>query len=148
MSSRISSFGKQPFMKDDPLRCEIARRFKESIATLRISKTQAAKDLHVSRQMLYQYLEGKSLPKHAVLQRACSEWKLELKYNTLIVNAASFPQPIPKGAPWRQLDLNLQAAIEQLENQNVAVRILRKVNGRVELQVDLDFGSPGRTIAN
>src|SRR5258708_24504011 len=98
---RSSGPGNQRFMKNDPLRSEIARKFKDAITALRISKTRAAEDLHVSRQMLYQYLEGKSLPGHAVLQRACSAWKLELNYKTLIVNTASYLPPTDPHIPSR-----------------------------------------------
>jgi len=128
---------------DDPLRSQIARKFTEAIKALRISKAQAARDLEVSRQMLYGYLKGKSLPKREVLQRACSAWNLELNYRTLIVNRNSFSQVRTNVEAVRpvQLKLDLQEAIENLRDEDLAVRILRKTNGRVELQVNVKFGS-------
>jgi transcriptional regulator with XRE-family HTH domain len=134
-------------MIKDPFRAEIAQKFKEAIATLRISKAQAARDLNVSRQMLYEYLGQKSTPKHSVLRRACVAWNLELDYKGLIVNSSAFPPAItPRVAdvhgPW-QLDLDLQTAIEHLRDEDLLVRILRKDNGRIELRVELKFLKTG-----
>jgi transcriptional regulator with XRE-family HTH domain len=132
-------------MPNDPLAEEIAAKFKTALEARRISKARAARDLQVSRQMLYEYLRGRSVPKQAVLQRACAAWGLELKYRNLIVNARSFP-PLGAAADANapvQLDLDLQAAIEQLSNENLGVKILKKDNGRVDLQVSLRFGTAG-----
>ena len=130
-------------MPEDPLCVVIAESFRKVIADRRMSKTKAAKELHVSRQMLYEYLKAKSLPKSEVLQRACDAWGLRLNYRDLIVSKESYSVPSAKSdAPVaRQLELDLREAIEQLGNEDLAVRILRKDNGRIELQVDVKFGS-------
>ena len=138
MSSRIC----WSVMAEDPLCAVIAEHFRNVLASRRMSKTRAAKDLRVSRQMLHQYLKGKSLPKREVLQRACDLWGLKINYRDLIVSAGSFP-PVREetGVPPKQLDLDLREAIEHLGNQDLAIRILRKDNSRIELQVDLRFGA-------
>jgi transcriptional regulator with XRE-family HTH domain len=132
-------------MPEDPLCSVVAESFKRVLVYRRMSKTRAAKELRVSRQMFYEYLKGKSLPKREVLQRACDAWGLKINYRDLIVSSESFPSPSVKSdAPLAtQLDLNLQEAIKQfgMSNEDLAVRILRKDNGRIELQVDLRFGS-------
>lgn len=130
-------------MPEDPLCVVIAESFRKVIADRRMSKTKAAKELRVSRQMLYEYLKAKSLPKREVLQRACDAWGLRLNYKELIVSKESYAVPnVKSNAPVaRQLKLDLREAIEQLGNEDLAVRILRKDNGRIELQVDLKFGS-------
>jgi transcriptional regulator with XRE-family HTH domain len=130
-------------MPEDPLCSVVAESFRKVLASRRISKTRAAKDLRVSRQMLHQYLKAKSLPKREVLQRACDAWGLKINYRDLIVSSESFPSPsVESEAPVpKQLDLDLQEAIEQLGNDDLAVRILRKDNGRIELRVDVRFGS-------
>src|SRR5579871_3555972 len=102
-------------MRDDSLRQEIGRKFAEAINALRISKARAARDLGVSRQMLYEYLNGKSLPDHTKLERACTAWNLELNYKTVTVTAKSFPKPSgPPLRPTEQLKLDLQEAIQNL----------------------------------
>ena len=111
---------------------------------LGISRAQAARDLHVSRQMLYQYLAGESLPKNAILQRACEAWNLKLNYHDFIVSTHSFPRPssgrVEEPAEI-QLDLDIQQAIDRLRDQDLGVKILRKANGRVELQIELKFSN-------
>jgi len=130
-------------MPKDPLCAAVAESFHGVLASRGMSKARAARELRVSRQMLHQYLKGKSLPGRDVLQRACDAWGLKINYRDLIVSTDSFPPPGPEGqAPVpKQLDLDLQEAIEQLGNDDLAVRILRKDNGRIELQVDVRFGS-------
>jgi transcriptional regulator with XRE-family HTH domain len=132
-------------MPEDPLCTVIAKSFRTVLASRRISKTQAAKELRVSRQMFHQYLKAKSLPKRDVLQRACDAWGLRINYRGLIVDRESFPAGAPEsgGSSPSQLKLDLQEAIARLENQDLGIRILRKGNGRVELQIDLSFGSVG-----
>jgi hypothetical protein len=68
---------------------------------------------------------------------------LKINYRDLIVSSESYPSPsVKRDAPLaKQLDLDLQDAIKQLGNEDLAVRILRKDNGRIELQVDVRFGS-------
>jgi transcriptional regulator with XRE-family HTH domain len=128
---------------EDPLCSVIAESLKKVLMSRRMSKTRAAKELRVSRQMLYQYLSGKSLPKREVLQRACDAWGLKINYRDLIVSSESFTTPsVESESPGpAQLDLDLQEAIEKLGDEDLAVRVLRKDNGRIELQVDLRFGS-------
>ena len=130
-------------MPEETLCSAVAESFKSVLASRRLSKTRAAKELRVSRQMLYQYLKGKSLPKREVLQRACAAWGLKINYRDLIVSTESFPSPTvgAETPPAKQLDLDLREAIKQLGDENVAVRILKKDNGRIELQVDVRFGS-------
>ena len=130
-------------MTGDPLCAVVAESFQSVLASRRMTKTRAAKELGVSRQMLHLYLKGKSLPKREVLQRACEAWELKINYRDLIVSSGSFPSPSVKTetSEPKQLELDLQEAIDQLGNENLAVRILRKDNGRIELQVDVRFGS-------
>jgi transcriptional regulator with XRE-family HTH domain len=127
-------------MATDPFRAEIAGRFDEAIRNHRISKAQAARDLRVSRQMLYQYLAGKSLPKHDVLRRACEVWKLQLNYKEFIVTATSFPQPERQRPMTQPKQLDLLAAVEALRNEDLDLKILRKTNGRIELKLELRLG--------
>ncbi len=130
-------------MESDPFCKEIAKKFGEAIASRRLSKAQAARDINVSRQMLYEYLKGNSLPRHEVLQRACVAWGLTLNYKGLLVSVDAFRQPPVDTLKPRseQLDLKLEEALDQLHDEDIGIRILRKENGRVELQVELRFGN-------
>src|SRR5437016_13530447 len=113
-------------MATDRFRDEIAAKFRQAIAAQRISKTRAAGDLGISRQMLYEYLAGRSAPKQAVLQRACAKWGLELNYKDFIVTAKAFrtePTLAPTALP---LQLDLLSAVEALRDEDLEVRILRK----------------------
>lgn len=95
--------------------------------------------------MLYEYLRGKSLPSDTILQRACAEFQLEINYNSFIINARSFAKPDAKAPSpaTKQLTLDLQEAIDQLRNEDLSINIMKKENGRIELQVNLRLGSAG-----
>jgi len=134
----ISSIFRMP---PDNLRQYIGKAFEQAIHRRRISKTAAARDLDVSRQMLYLYLKGRSLPDESVLRRACAAWDLELNFEGLIVNSSSFRQPALDVTSAVQLPLDLRQALDQLRDENLKIHIVRKENGRVEMNVVLQFGT-------
>jgi transcriptional regulator with XRE-family HTH domain len=125
----------------DPFRNEIAGKFKDAIAALRISKAQAARDLGISRQMLYEYLSGKSLPKHTVLERACTFWHLELNYKDFLVTSTAFSKASAVPRATTPIQLDLLTAVEALRDEDLDIKILRKGSGRIELRVGLRFGT-------
>lgn len=128
-------------MPDDPLCSEIAIKFREAIGAQRISKTQAARDLGISRQMLYAYLNGKSRPRHDVLERACTAWNLQLNYKGFLVTAKAFGRPSAVAPPPNPVQLDLFAAVGALRDQDLDVHVLRKDQGRIELRVELRLGA-------
>jgi DNA-binding phage protein len=128
-------------MRNDPFCAEVAAKFKEAIAARRISKAQAARDLGISRQMLYEYLSATSMPRHQVLERACTSWNLQLNYKDFLVTAQSFKKPSQPISGRVPVQLDLLAAVRALRDQDLDVHILRKDATRVELCIELRLGA-------
>ena len=122
-------------------RLEVASKFEEAITRQKISKSKAAEDLGVSRQSLYQYLRGEAVPGSDVLRRACEIWGITLDYKGLSVNVSSFLKPLrgTRQEP-RQLPLLLEA-ITALSDRDLDVKIARREQNVIELQVKIRFAS-------
>ena len=108
------------------LTAKFASELKLTLSERHVSITNAASSLGSSRQALYNYLNGKSLPREAVLQRAMELWDLEVRVGREVFNKHSFqkhegPTLVAKQTGlWDQLD-----AIKQ-ENLQIAVKRVGK----------------------
>ena len=105
-----------------------------------ISVAQAARDLHVSKQAIYGFRSGKFCPSLAVVQRACSAWRLEFTVNGLKVSEGTFRRegegrPLPDAG--RQL--NLFDLWGQLQDQRMTVVRARRIDGAVEMTLRISI---------
>jgi hypothetical protein len=109
---------------------------------------EAAADLGVARQMVEQYAAG-SMPKGDVLLTAFIKWSMVIRIEN---SAAPADEPHFWECSMTRKDkhkqrrpestqLPLFKAIDELEVQNLDVRILRKGPQKIELAVDIAFPS-------
>jgi hypothetical protein len=125
---------------DRAFRAEVARKFSEAIKRRNVSKTRAARDLRVSREMLYRYLRAEAEPRPDVLARACRLWSISLNFRgasftySSFASADSTPEDsrIPKQS-------TLFDAIGTLRETDIRTKVLRKRSRSVELSVTIRF---------
>jgi predicted transcriptional regulator len=101
-----------------------------------ISVSQAARDLKVSRQAIYGFKDGTYCPSLAVIQRACSEWKLEFSFRGMQVSRDSFkPKKRRRGeqSAEQPAQLTFFDLWDQLKDQRMTVVRARHVDGAVEM---------------
>ncbi len=125
-----------------PLAREVGGKFAEALTRLKLSKVAAAKQIGVSRQMLYEYLKGRSLPGDDILGVACKEWGLKIDYKGFILDSKSLAtKAAPTGTITKQLHLDLQKALDTLTQEDLGIRLERKQNGTLELRIEVKFGT-------
>ena len=123
----------------DHLRVRAATLIVEKLKTLSIS--QAARDLKVSRQAIYDFRDGTYCPSMAVIQRACEVWKLEFGFRGMKISKDSFkPEKSSKG---KSSDQETQRTFfdlwDQLQDQRMVVVRARRVNGAVEMTLRISI---------
>jgi transcriptional regulator with XRE-family HTH domain len=119
-----------------------ATSLRQIIGDRRGAASKAADELRISRQAMSLYLRERATPSAEIIRRACQKWSLSLDVNGNIVSESSFPQEHrgPLSAPPLQLWL-LPDALDSLNNENVKVKIARKLSDSVDLEVRIEFGS-------
>jgi DNA-binding phage protein len=115
---------------------------RNAIGKDRGAASRAADDLLISRQAVSLYLKEKATPSAEIIRRVCKRWSLSLDIRGNIVTDASFSQVRlgPIQAPAMQLPL-LPDALQSLRDENVKVKITRKIGDSLNLEVKIDFGS-------
>jgi DNA-binding XRE family transcriptional regulator len=111
------------------------RRQAAALIVAQIKKTtvaKAASKLRVSRQALYDIMDGKYCPSMALIQRACQAWKLEFKFRGLSVGEATLQRKLSQSNLPVQTNLVFEA-LELLEKQPLAVVKAKRVGKAVEL---------------
>jgi transcriptional regulator with XRE-family HTH domain len=130
--------------EEKKFRAEIAEKFSEAIRTrCNGNKTSAAFALGISRQALYNYLNGHQTPGGSVIQRACIEWQITLNDRGYMISTSSFPEisrelkPQPESPAMQQL--SLFEAIQSLENEQLSIKVVQKSKQAIQLEVSLRF---------
>ena len=108
---------------DSEFRGEVAKKF--ALAIQGKSKAQAAEEIGVSRQALYQYLNSRATPKGDVLRRACVKWGITLDYRGMRLSEDQFKKSVPK-QDQDEMQLSLLDALNVLRDRNLTVRVERK----------------------
>jgi hypothetical protein len=122
------------------LRTQAAALIIEKLKSLTIS--QAARDLKVSRQAIYDFRDGVYCPSLAVIQRACAAWKLEFNFRGMKVSKDSFRTKkvsADQQPESLQDQLNLFDLWDQLQDQRMTVVRARRVNGSVEMTLRISI---------
>jgi DNA-binding XRE family transcriptional regulator len=114
----------------DQLRREAAALIVAQIKKTTVAK--AASKLRVSRQALYDIMDGKYCPSMALIQRACQAWKLEFKFRGLNVGEVTLHRKRSQSNLPVQTNLVFEA-LELLEKQPLAVVKAQRVGKAVEL---------------
>ena len=107
----------------------------------RYTRTDAARDLNVSRASLQFYLAGTHMPSSDVLRRAMELWKIELTYRAhkLTVLDLQSQAGADKPLPPQPVQLLLWDSIKGLENNALSVKVERKGPHSITLQVEIGF---------
>jgi len=110
------------------------------IGNQRGAASRAAAELRISRQAISLYLKEKATPSAEVVRKVCKQWALSLDVNGNIVSEASFAlqDTGPVSVPPLQLRL-LPDALDSLNDENIKVKIARKVGESVDLEVRIEF---------
>lgn len=121
-------------------RREVARVLAGVIGNSRGAASQAARELRISRQAVSLYLKQKATPSGEIVRRICERWNISLNVEGMVVAESTYRKRVsgPVQAPPLQLPL-LPAAIDSLENKDLKVKIVKKVEDAIELKVSIDF---------
>jgi hypothetical protein len=107
-----------------------------------ISVSQAARDLKVSRQAIYGFRDGTYCPSLAVIERACSEWKVEFGFRGMQVSRNSF-EPKRRGRNEQSTEQPAQLTFfdlwDRLKDQRMTVVRARHVDGAVEMTLRISI---------
>jgi hypothetical protein len=123
---------------DPELKNEFSKHIRELLDTLGPGKI--ATSLSVTRQMVYNYRDGKNVPSPEVIRRAMEQWPgLRLRYRGRTLSLSDFSNA-PKSSPQRQhTQYELWERIKQLSSESVEIEILKKEPFSVQLGVRIRF---------
>lgn len=114
---------KKTHSNTEELRAEFARKLSSAIKN--VSKTVAAEDLGISRQMLYLYLKGKATPGGEVIEKACAKWKLALTIKGNPFTAGAFASDVkPQTELSVPRQLSLLDLLDKLKNDQLEAKIV------------------------
>jgi transcriptional regulator with XRE-family HTH domain len=119
---------------------EVSRTFRSAMSARKLSITTAAKDLGVSRQSMYKYLNCKATPKANILQKACSKWGVSMSVYGVTFSEAAF-KTIQGPRPAKALQLSFSEILRSLRDRNLEVKIIRASSESLELKVSVKFAS-------
>lgn len=121
----------------DDLRRKAAGLIRSRLETLPVA--QAAIDLAVSRQAIYDIKNDKYCPSLALVQRACEVWKLKFDFRGILIESESFAKKKSEAdrAPGAQLNLELVEAIRHIDQSNFEVVRAKPMGRAVEITLRL-----------
>ena len=120
----------------DALRDEARKLLVERLE--KITVTQAAAELAVSRQAIYDVRNGKSCPSLALIQKACEVWNIEFNFRGINVSTKTL-KPKGRGVVRRPEQLTLIDTWNQLENHQFIVVSATRKGQAVELTLRLEL---------
>ena len=104
-----------------------------------ITVSQAATDLDISRQAVYDILKRRYCPSLTLVHRACEQWGLQFDFRGMLIEKSVFPvkekEPPPTMDP--QLSLELVEAIKQIDYRNFEVIEAIPVGRSIEIRLRL-----------
>jgi DNA-binding phage protein len=136
--------GRRPGLSSTELafRQAFASALRQVIGNDRGAASRAASELLISRQAISLYLKEKATPSAEIIRRVCKRWSLTLDVRGNIVSDASFAMPRqgPVEAAAIQLPL-ITDALQALKDEDVKVKITRKIGDSLGIEVKIDFGT-------
>lgn len=115
----------------------ISRELRNVLDKRGLSVTAAAKTLKISRQAMHAYLNGTSVPRQAVLERAVRELGLELQFGQVKLDV--FPEKQIEGVPAAE-QLDLLKRLEEISQKDLKIAV-KRVGARFELEVRIDISA-------
>jgi transcriptional regulator with XRE-family HTH domain len=123
------------------LRQLVAEAFRKAIEENNLSKTEAAKALGISRQALYGYLNGKSLPGAQILAKAFEHWNMAFREDGLSIDKDAFAlQKRAQSRKETQGEL-FRALAEITPNEIVETKLIRSPGKTVEFRIKIRVAS-------
>jgi transcriptional regulator with XRE-family HTH domain len=125
---------------EEAFRRAFALELRKVIGDGRGGASRAAEKLRVSRQAISLYLKEQATPSAEIVRRACKEWSLSLNIEGNLVSQGSYRDPAAGPAPAPPLQLSLLPdALDSLKDENVKVKIAKKLGEAIHLEVRIDF---------
>jgi transcriptional regulator with XRE-family HTH domain len=121
------------------VRHEIATRLREALDLRRLTISEAAKLLGVTRQALWLYVNEKAMPGGRVLERACRKLDLSLTVNGFLITKEAFGPAIAKTAPSEQYELF--RAFAEITPDQIETKLVRSSKDLFELRVRIKKAS-------
>jgi DNA-binding XRE family transcriptional regulator len=97
----------------------------------KMTVTEAARDLGVSRQCIYDIKKGKYCPSLALVHRACDVWNLKFNFRGLRVGKGTLRPRAPKRS--EPMEIGLFDALGALEDRELEVVKAKRVGKAMEL---------------
>lgn len=116
---------------------KLRKRRQEAKQEENVSYEAFANSLGITRAGFNKYLNEKSVPTLAVLEKARSEWGIEVKYGELDIDLIKRRAKKDDESPEAQMILPL--ALEKLTDQNITVEVGPKKPNAIELNVTIRF---------
>jgi len=113
----------------------VADEFRRILSENKLTKTQAARDLRVSRQAFYSYLDGTSLPRKRTLVRAIELWNFNIAVGGVPLDPASFIEP---DAALRPRQLLLWEALDGIRTEGLKITV-KRVDSTLNVEVKIDI---------
>jgi DNA-binding XRE family transcriptional regulator len=101
----------------------------------KITVAQAASDLKISRQAVYDIKNGEYCPCLSLVQRACEVWGLKFEFRGILIDNTALKRRIDTPAPVAQG--NLFEAFVHLDNSNFEVIKAKPVGNALEITLRL-----------
>jgi DNA-binding XRE family transcriptional regulator len=120
----------------DALRSKAASLIIDRLKTVNVA--QAASDLGVSRQAVYDIQKGKYCPSLSLVQKACEVWGLKFDFRGVLIDKQSFKKKKEQTpAVSTQMRLNLLEAISQLDYRSFEVIGTKPMGHTLEITLRL-----------
>jgi transcriptional regulator with XRE-family HTH domain len=115
----------------------IKAEFERVLAERKLSRSEAAHMLRVTRQALYNYMIGKSIPRQKTIARAMEVWDdFRLEVNGLVIDSTTLPPKGEEAEPAQQL--LLFEGLDAIKQQDLKVTVQRDgPTFMVEVRIDL-----------
>ncbi len=118
---------------DPDLKAEFAARIREKLNEL--SASAVADVLHVKRQMVYKYRDGRNAPSADVIRRAMEAWPdFTLNYRGKILRLQDFERK-PMLTAKQAVQYELWDVIKRIDSQSVEIEVLEKEPSSASLQL-------------
>lgn len=116
----------------------IAKEFRRILGENKLTISQAARNLRVSRQAFHSYLNGSSVPRSQTLARAIDLWGFNLSVGGVTLDRNSFTTESANGTEPPPKQLVLWEALDGIKQQDLKINVKRIGSTlRVEVKIDI-----------
>jgi transcriptional regulator with XRE-family HTH domain len=113
----------------------VADEFRRILGERKLKIAQAARDLRVSRQAFYGYLNGTSLPRKQTFARAIDLWNFNIAVGGSLLDRDSFKEPKKEAEPSQMV---LWEALDGIRPQDLKIAVNR-VGSTLNVEVRIDI---------